>query len=94
MRLDSTFTAESWGWVMRILIAILLVGVCSVASAAEVWIPESPLRPRPDPVSYCQPSGHYEWRQRVLRRYWVLLPCGRKELWEDVLVQRLWVSDE
>lgn len=54
------------------------------------WPPRTSPMPRPRPI--CEPQrGHYEWQQRVLRTYWVRLPCGRLEQWEDVLHYRVWI---
>lgn len=82
---------------MKALIAFLVLLFCSEALAARRWIPEHPNRPRPpqhtEPTTFCEVSPRYEWRQRVLRTYWVRLPCGRLELWEDVLDYRVLVSD-
>lgn len=65
-------------------VALIVVSLCSVANADQ-WIPESPLRPRP-PQNCYEPIGRLIWiPTRVIRTYWVRLPCGRLELWEDII---------
>ena len=79
---------------MRMLIAIMLALCCSVSLAGEVGIPTGEWGEPAEPLyRHREPCRErYEWRQRVLRRYWVRLPCGRLELWEDVLHYKTRVS--
>lgn len=80
---------------MRYLIAIVLALACSFASvsAHDRWIPDNPPdhpTPRP-PTKRPECSTHYghaRWvwvPARQLRTYWVRLPCGALEQWEDII---------
>ncbi len=79
---------------MKFLIASLLMLFSSVSMASDLsgspWQDHAPPPDHPFPKR-CVSRGHWEWRSVVLRRYWIVLPCGSRELWEDILIYRIFV---